>query len=109
MCKRSWRPAMTEMVLLPILIVVGVLGLLALIFGLIFGPVVAWQRRNTAVLTEGQAAEATVLEARLSGVRVNGRRLEKYKLEVRPGWGTPYQAEAKLFGAMRSYTTTYAP
>ena len=67
-------------------------GSLIMVFGIV-GSLMVTSARMNHILRNGEPAEATILDMQHTGVRVNGQPMLKFRLQVQPSYGTPYDAE----------------
>lgn len=78
-------------------IIITIMGLLVLSVALLVPVFIGWRYGpRHPLLKQGTPGEATILEIRDTGIRINVQLLVKLTLEVRvPGWEA-YQAETKM-------------
>lgn len=68
------------------------IGLFVVIFGLAFGPTVLDGIRHSRLRATGESAEATIVQIRETGVRINRQPRVKITLDVRPSMRPAFQA-----------------
>src|SRR5579862_5025733 len=86
----------TEVILLPIGILVFVFGVLGIVFSLVFGPIIRNQAQTRRLLQTGVAAQATILGMRDTRITINYSPVADVLLEVRPTDRPPFQAQTRV-------------
>lgn len=67
-------------------------GTFLLVFGIVGGLAFSSMKQNR-ILKTGESAQALITSMEGTGTRVNGQPLMRFRLQVRPPYGQPYEAE----------------